>query len=374
MAKFTRGAIGNMTKHFERGVNSKGEPVNYKNQEIDLARSRLNYNLAPVREEGQVGFIEKMVGSGGKKGEVYCMNRKDVNVMCSWIVTLPKSFPEDRSTEFFEKTYEFLKDRYDPQEKNVVSAYVHMDETTPHLHYAFIPVVADKKHGAKVRASSVINRMDLQRFHGDLQNSLEKHFGFKVEIQNDATKDGNKSIDELKRLSAPSKLQEAQKSIKTANTALESIKKDIDIEKGILKSMKDMTTGMAKASDLSVKRPDYLDVVTEKQGPRFHKKTVEYAKVPLEKWDDKHVSADRVSTFERHVDDLVKSIDQKADKVNALQGKINDLMPVVNFFQGLMKASPVAQREAEQYQQQLISQKKKHRQKTKSNDLERGLA
>ena len=30
------------------------------------------------------------------------------------------------------------------REKNVISAYVHMDETTPHMHFLFIPIVDDK--------------------------------------------------------------------------------------------------------------------------------------------------------------------------------------------------------------------------------------
>ena len=35
----------------------------------------------------------------------------------------------------------------DTAKENVISAYVHFDEVTPHMHYAFVPVVEDKKKG-----------------------------------------------------------------------------------------------------------------------------------------------------------------------------------------------------------------------------------
>ena len=39
---------------------------------------------------------------------------------------------------FFEETYAFLSERYGAQ--NVISAYVHLDERSPHMHFAFVPV------------------------------------------------------------------------------------------------------------------------------------------------------------------------------------------------------------------------------------------
>ena len=45
------------------------------------------------------------------------------------------------------KQKEFLDKRYGKE--NVVCAVVHYDETTPHLHYAFIPVTFDEKNKKK---------------------------------------------------------------------------------------------------------------------------------------------------------------------------------------------------------------------------------
>jgi hypothetical protein len=48
------------------------------------------------------------------------MNRKDINVMVDWIVTLPKNVPQKDERKFFEYTYQFMKEEY--SEKNIISA------------------------------------------------------------------------------------------------------------------------------------------------------------------------------------------------------------------------------------------------------------
>ncbi|MCS8600201.1 mobilization protein [Leuconostoc citreum] len=70
-----------------------------------------------------------------------------------------------------------MNDRYG--QENAVAAVVHYDETTPHLHYAFVPVVFDdKKSRDKVSAKEVLTRHDLQTFHEDLDQDLKKVLPF----------------------------------------------------------------------------------------------------------------------------------------------------------------------------------------------------
>lgn len=207
VAKYTKAASGHLAKHYERAkVFNEGtkewEYVKFGNQDIDPSRTHLNYNLAPEREGGQMEFIKR------RTTEARTLNRADVNVMCSWVVTMPEyeyvnkdihvSADKDvLERRFFERSYRFLCDRYG--EKNVVSAYVHMDETTPHMHFAFVPVTYDKKRGGeKVSAKTVVSQKDLQTFHTDLERHLDSFKDWHFEILNGATKDGNKTVAELK--------------------------------------------------------------------------------------------------------------------------------------------------------------------------------
>lgn len=198
--KMTKAACEHMFKHYERAKDKNDEYVKFGNENINLERTALNYNLAPDQELSQGEFVRR------RCNEVYCMNRKDVNVLCSWVVTVPKDVLEAEYEQFFRATYDFLERRYGRE--NVVSAYVHMDEITPHMHFAFVPVVYDKKKERyKVSAFEVINRKELKIFHPELEKYLENALGHQVGILNEATKEGNKSIAELKRESATKRLQ-----------------------------------------------------------------------------------------------------------------------------------------------------------------------
>lgn len=229
--KYTRAVTGHMLGHYDRSK----EP----SENIDTSRSHLNYNLAP-QPLSQLTFLHKRLS------EVKLQNRKDVNVMCDWILTAPKDLPTEEHEKFFGSAFNFMAARYGKE--NVISAYVHMDEAQPHMHFSFVPVVKCLKNGKqieKVSAKEVINRHELRVFHDDLQKHIESDLGHEVSILNEATKEGNKSIADLKRRSATERLQEAtaeatrilseaqdgvkvlQQQEKTLQTQIESLQRDI---------------------------------------------------------------------------------------------------------------------------------------------------
>ena len=215
-AKYARAGAGHLSAHYERRkekdpLTGEYEYIKFGNQDIDPSRTHLNYNLAPEREGGQMAFLKQRLS------EVKCLNRADVKVMCSWVITLPEFenmrtdihvTPNEEAVSklFFERCYQFLAARYG--EENIISSYVHRDETTDHMHCAFVPVMLDSKTGEeKVCAKKVLSRTELQRFHGDLERHLDSFGDWHFKILNDATKEGNKSIDELKRGAAQEELQ-----------------------------------------------------------------------------------------------------------------------------------------------------------------------
>lgn len=124
VAKYTRGGIQGLSNHLDR------KTENHSNKDIDVSKSHLNYDL----NQNQGDTISRL---NERLEQVYCMNRKDVKAVADWIVTLPKEL-EDRSADeqrqFFQATKDFLDKQYG--EENNISANVHMNETTPHMHYS----------------------------------------------------------------------------------------------------------------------------------------------------------------------------------------------------------------------------------------------
>ena len=213
--KFTRENIKGLSIHLNR------KTENHSNKEIDIERSHLNYDLC--EKEG-----DTLSRLQSRLDEVYCMKRKDVKACCEWVVTLPTELEEkgpEAQRQFFEKTYEFLAGRYGKE--NVVSANVHVDETTPHMHFDFVPVVWDeKKQREKVSAKEVLTRNELKSFHQDLDNFLKKEIPeiYQEGILNGKTigiediKDFKKYADDIKQQKndMTAELEEVEQALSTA--------------------------------------------------------------------------------------------------------------------------------------------------------------
>ena len=167
LKKNTRGAVPGLAVHFERKTD------HHTNKEIDVSKTYLNQELMADGSDMLTRFNARL-------NDVYCMKRDDVKALATWIVTIPEELaesPYEQQSVFFEATTNFLNERYG--QENAVAAVVHYDETTPHLHYAFVPVVFDdKKSRYKVSAKEVLTRQDLQTFHEDLDQHLKKVLPF----------------------------------------------------------------------------------------------------------------------------------------------------------------------------------------------------
>lgn len=185
--KFTRNQSTNILVHCNRSDPNR----TYKNQEIDHSKTHLNYNLAPKHKDmTDYEFMKK------RCEELKILKRKDVNWLVSWVVTMPEDYAGSKAL-FFREVYNFMENKYGKD--NVVSAYVHLDETSPHMHFCFVPVVFDKKKQQyKVNAKQCINKVELKQIHPQIQEYLETKLQTKVSILNGATAGGNKSVEQLK--------------------------------------------------------------------------------------------------------------------------------------------------------------------------------
>lgn len=352
-AKYGKAACGQMLSHYDRGKE------NFGNENIDRTKTHLNYNLASHQQMKQGDFIKK------RCGEVRMQNRKDVNVMCSWVVTVPKDLSKHEHELFFKESYKFLENRYGKE--NVISAWVHNDEITPHLHFAFVPVVKDKKRdGYKVSAKEAVTRVDLQSFHNDLSTHLEQQLGHTVSVMNEVTRAGNLSIKELKRKTATERLEEIKdkgrsiveqgqslltKATEQSNVIInksnqeasrivsEALQKANDIEtslaplKAEYEALKAYIGECDKISEISNAMPDYVQV----KGKGFLNKQ-EFVIVPKNKWLEKHIAANEKNylkqatrKFEKAIADFRKTT--SAEYIHQLEQSINQLKQNSNYLE-----------------------------------------
>lgn len=157
----------------------------YKNKDtvskslIDRERTHLNYNLCPHPQYSKQEILAIQERIRGKK------MRKDGILFGSTILTLPKDFQGDKK-DFFKSAYENLKKIYGLNDEDVVSAYVHEDESTPHLHFYFIPI-SHQEDSDKISWDNVFPRKMYKTQHKLLKKEMEKDLGIECNILNGET-------------------------------------------------------------------------------------------------------------------------------------------------------------------------------------------
>ena len=153
--KYQRSKVGRVLMEANRTMYGRRDCVSKSC--IDPERSHLNYNMADHDYMYQRVKELNRLWRGLKDTDKMKGNS---NLMFGTVVTLPKDFlpgmedlteaeltyfiledPERKKqvTEFFQVTYDTLKKLYGLHDEDICSAYVHYDESTPHLHFYAIP-------------------------------------------------------------------------------------------------------------------------------------------------------------------------------------------------------------------------------------------
>ncbi len=138
--KYKRENLKGIYRHNER------KNKNYSNDNIDKERSYLNYSIKSPKYRYDKEF-DMMKEKYNLKGQIKTVS----NIACEYIITSDKQFfekiGEEETKRYFETAYNFVAEYKNLGEQYIMSAKVHMDEKTPHMHLIFLPVVhtTDKK-------------------------------------------------------------------------------------------------------------------------------------------------------------------------------------------------------------------------------------
>ena len=187
IAKYKASAVGKLCAHYNRWQGIDNPNVSREN--IDKSRTHLNYTLGVYEKDGK-RFIGKVRGSASwatVKGRIDAVNarakaegkratRKDAVVMADMVVSLPPNVPPEDAYKFFWNSYQYIADRVG--RGNLMGGYVHMDETTPHMHVPFTPILDGRFNYKKM-----CDRKFYQTFHKGLGDRLEQKMGYRPEVE-----------------------------------------------------------------------------------------------------------------------------------------------------------------------------------------------
>lgn len=138
-AKYKGPEIGHIEAHNERAKEKYAS-----NPDVDTGRSHLNFHLV-MPERKYRAEAEKQIAAAG------CRTRSDsVRVVEALVTASPEFFKGKKKSEvkaYFTEALEFIQ-KYQSKD-TIISAVVHMDEKTPHMHLCFVPLTEDKRLSAK---------------------------------------------------------------------------------------------------------------------------------------------------------------------------------------------------------------------------------
>lgn len=263
MQKFKGSSAAHIIGHCEREKGKEGYLKYNNNSYINEERTPLNY---AYQTGGRMKLKERL-------NEVAPKRRKDAVTMVDWIVTLPEQLldaNESVQKKFFDITETFLENRYG--EKNVVCSYVHLDETTPHLHYCFVPVVIDKKSGnEKLCCKELMTKGELNKFHKELDKQMAAEFNIPGLILTGITKEsgGNQSISLLKAKTAAESVERLKNDLTAFQNKINAQINDF-LSLNDFSFYSDLEKGMSAREIL--KKPDYnryFGKIKEKRGGLF---------------------------------------------------------------------------------------------------------
>ncbi len=227
--KYTKEQMIKLCPHNER------YKQNYSNKNIDITKTYHNYHLKKPLENNYFKEFKRLKEQNNLKGQLH----KNSIYACEMIITSDNSFFQEIGIEetkrYFKTAYDFLCNYKNLGEENIISAVVHLDEETPHMHLTFIPVVDSKdKYGNIIRK---IGGNDFWKERNSYMLLQDRFYecvrinGFNLERGKNTPNKTHKTVEELKEQTNFYAVKEKFKDDEKSSIVYTSVKSFLNYEK-----------------------------------------------------------------------------------------------------------------------------------------------
>ena len=158
--KIKTNSISSIESHHER-LKEKY----FSNPDIDLSKSNLNYHFKKPYDNYNNEVNTRIKDANCK------VRSNSVKLVDTLVTSGNEFFLFNSEKEYFYRAYEFMCNKIG--EENIVSAVVHLDEKTPHLHLTFVPITEDKRLSAK---DILGNRAKLIKWQDEFYAYMKKSY------------------------------------------------------------------------------------------------------------------------------------------------------------------------------------------------------
>ena len=285
--------------------------TNYSNKDIDKTKSKKNYSIKSPSTT-YTKLFKQIKELYNLKGQIKSVS----NVACEYIITSDKDFfdniGKEETKRFFKSAYSFVCNYKNLGEQYILSAKVHMDEKTPHMHLVFIPVIHTKdKNGNdidKISCSEFWKGRDSYKY---LQNNFHKYMnvcGFNLDrgLNNNSK---HLSMQQLKSLTNYDKIKEEINKTPIKETTSNSLDLVVAENKKLVKHCNRLREYCITSVNTFNKCLEYeTEIKNLKKENSFLKEKIKNLKNYIEKTFEvvKHLFHFPIDSFKNIVDNLIK--------------------------------------------------------------------
>ena len=138
------------------------------NPDIDLSRTGENFHIITPMQKYYAEIQQRITAA-------QCRTRKDSVRFVDTLITASPEFFEGKTKKeilaYYTHACRFMEERIGKQ--NIVSAVVHMDEKTPHMHLVFVPLTSDNRLSAR---DIIGNRKQLVAWQDDFWKHMSQRY------------------------------------------------------------------------------------------------------------------------------------------------------------------------------------------------------
>ena len=289
----------------------------HTNKDIDNTRTHLNF-YCKKNEQTYIKEFDRIKKEYDLKGHI----RSNSIILCEMMITSDKEFFDkiglEETKRYFKESYEFVCNYKNLGEKYIVSAVVHLDETTPHMHLIYIPVIHTKdKEGNEIDKICARDFWRGRDSYRDLQNEFHKYItskGFELErgLPIEETGAKHQKIEELKKIT----------NFENTKKVLENVKLELP-EIPNINDIKLIKLNKEKVENEIIKQKDELIQELYQDNITLHKELSKQAKVvnEAEKYQKER---DKIIADNKELNSKIKKIENEyKEKSNILDLKFD---------------------------------------------------
>ena len=289
----------------------------HTNKDIDNTRTHLNF-YCKKNEQTYIKEFDRIKKEYNLKGHI----RSNSIILCEMMITSDNEFFDkiglEETKRYFRESYKFVCNYKNLGEKYIVSAVVHLDETVPHMHLVYIPVVHTKdKEGNEIDKICARDFWRGRDSYRDLQNEFHKYItskGFELErgLPIEETGAKHQKIEELKKIT---NFENTKKVLENVKLELPEIPNINDIK--LIKFNKE------KVENEIIKQKDELIQELYQDNITLHKELSKQAKVvnEAEKYQKER---DKIIADNKELNSKIKKIENEyKEKSNILDLKFD---------------------------------------------------